>query len=106
MHRTMLLTFASDYLQMYTLNVAKVQYKLRVAFGLNFFGMKVWNGIWMKILVWNGIWNGRFLVWNENGMEENCQYGIWKNHFPFRFIPYALLMVQHSSLQVLTLIDF
>ena len=36
----------------------------------------VWNGIWKKILVWNG-----------NGMEENCQYGIWKNHLPFHSIP-------------------
>ena len=51
-----------------------------------FFGMEVWNGIWKKILVWNGIWNGRFLVWNGNGMEENCQYGIWKNRLPFHSI--------------------
>ena len=43
----------------------------------------VWNGIWKKILVWNG----RFLVWNGNGMEENCQYGIWKNRLPFHSIP-------------------
>ena len=34
--------------------------------------MEVWNGIWKKIFVWNG----RFLVWNGNGMEENYQYGI------------------------------
>ena len=32
--------------------------------------MEVWNGIWKKILVWNGIWDGRFLVWNGNGMER------------------------------------
>ena len=37
-----------------------------------FFGIEVWNGIRKKVLVWNGIWNGRFLVWNGNGMEENC----------------------------------
>ena len=55
--------------------------------------MEVWNGIWKKILVWNGIWkkilvwNGRFLVWNGNGMEENGQYGIWKNRLPFHSIP-------------------
>ena len=49
--------------------------------------MEVWNGIWKKILVWNGIWNGRFLVWNWNGMEENCKYGIWKNRLPFHSIP-------------------
>ena len=55
--------------------------------------MEVWNGIWKKILVWNGIWkkilvwNGRFLVRNGNGMEENCQYGIWKNRLPFHSIP-------------------
>ena len=42
--------------------------------------MEVWNGIW------NEIWNGRFLVWNGNGMEENCQYGIWKNRLPFHSI--------------------
>ena len=47
----------------------------------------VWNGIWKKILVWNGIWNGRFLVWNGNGMEENCQYGKGKNRLPFHSIP-------------------
>ena len=34
--------------------------------------MEVWNGIWKKILVWSG-----------NGMKENCQYGIWKNHLPY-----------------------
>ena len=33
-----------------------------------------WNWIWKKILVWNG----RFLVWNGNGIEENCLIGIWK----------------------------
>ena len=47
----------------------------------------VWNGIWKKILVWNGKWNGRFLVRNRNGMEENCQYGIWKNRLPFHIMP-------------------
>ena len=45
--------------------------------------MDVWNGIWKKIIVWNG----RLLVWNENGMEENSQYGMWKNRLPFHFIP-------------------
>ena len=49
--------------------------------------MEVWNEIWKKILVWNGIWNGRFLVWNGNGMEENFQCGIWKNRLPFHSIP-------------------
>ena len=34
LHRTILLTFAREYLQRW-LNVAKVQYKLRVAFSLN-----------------------------------------------------------------------
>ena len=32
-------------------------------------------------------WNGRFLEWNGNGMEENCQFGIWKNRLPFHSIP-------------------
>ena len=49
--------------------------------------MELWNGIWKKILVWNGIWNGRFMVCNRNGMEENCQYGTWKNRLPFHSIP-------------------
>ena len=31
----------------------------------------------------NLVWNGRFLVWNGNGMEENCQYGIWKIRLPY-----------------------
>ena len=47
MHRTMLLTFASDYLQS-TLNVAKIQDKLDVAFGLNlpWYGSMEWNMEW------------------------------------------------------------
>ena len=49
--------------------------------------MEVWNGIRKKILVWNGIWNGRFLVWNGNGMEENLRYGIWENRLPFHSMP-------------------
>ena len=55
--------------------------------------MEQWNGIWKKILVWNGTWNGRFLVRNGNGMEENCQYGIWKNRLPFHTMP----CLQHKS---------
>ena len=31
-------------------------------------------------------WNGRISVWNRNGMEENCQYGIRKNHLPFHSV--------------------
>ena len=45
--------------------------------------MEVWNGIWKKIL----LRNGRFLVWNGNGMEKNCQYGIWKNRLSFHTMP-------------------
>ena len=72
--------------------------------------MEVWNGIWKKILEWNGIckkilvWNGRFLVWNGNGMEENCQYGIWKNRLPFHSIPcpsYGTLKIWHVLLEYL-----
>ena len=81
-------------------NIAKVQSnKIYVTLlpVLNFFSMEVWNGIWKKILVWNGIWkkilawNGRFLVWNGNEMEENCQYGIWKNRLPFHTMPWLLV---------------
>ena len=53
------------------LNVAKVQYKLRVASGLNLlwrgsmeWNMEEnckWNGIWKKNLVWNG---RKLPVWN------------------------------------------
>ena len=71
-------------------NIAKTQSsKIYVALlpVQNFFGMEVWNEIWKKILVWNEIWNGRFLVWNGNGMEENCQHGIWKNRLPLHSIP-------------------
>ena len=56
-----------------------------------------WNGIWKKILVWNGIWNGRFLVWNGNGIEENCQYGIRKNRLPFHSIPCPACDSQNTS---------
>ena len=69
--------------------MAKVQYKLHIASGLNllWYGSMEWNVEEnFTVLVWNGIWNGRFLVWNGNGMEENCQYGIWKNCLPFHSI--------------------
>ena len=29
----------------------------------------------------------KILVWNGNGMEENCQYGIWKIRLPFHTMP-------------------
>ena len=38
--------------------------------------MEVWIEIWKKVLVWKG-----------NEMEENCQYGIWKNRLSFHSIP-------------------
>ena len=60
--------------------------------------MEVWNGIWKKILVWNGIWNGRFMVWNGNGMEENCQYEIWKNRLPFHTMPWYQYLPQKKTL--------
>ena len=44
---------------------------------------------WNKILAWNG----RFLVWNGNGMEEICQYGIWKNRLPFHTMPCLQLLI-------------
>ena len=65
------------------LNVAKVQYKLRLAYGVNF------------TLVWKyGVEYGRKFQYGieygmkdfKNGLEENCQCGIWKNRLPFRFI--------------------
>ena len=67
-------------------NIAKMQSsKINVALlpVYTFFGIEVWNGIWKKIL----IWNGRLLVWSGNGMDENCQYEIWKNRLPFHSIP-------------------
>ena len=46
-----------------------------------------WNMEW-KIFGMEWKWNGRKLpVWNGNGMEENCQYGIWKNRLPIHSIP-------------------
>ena len=39
--------------------------------------MEVKNGTWKKIILWNG-----------NGMEENCHYGIWKNRLPFHSLPW------------------
>ena len=36
--------------------------------------------------VCNGIWNGRFFIWNGNGVEENYQCGIWKNRLPLHSI--------------------
>ena len=57
-------------------NIARVQSnKIYVALFpvKNFFGIEVWNGI--------------FLVWNGKGIKENCQYGIWKNRLPFHTMP-------------------
>ena len=74
-------------------NIAKMQSsKIDVALlpVYTFFGVKVWNGIWKKILAWNEIWSGRLLVWNANGMDEICQYGIWKNCLPFHSMPYPV----------------
>ena len=71
-------------------NIAKMQSsKINVALlpVYTFFGMEVWNGIWKKILVWNEIWNGRLLVWIGNGMDENCQYEMWKNRLPLYSMP-------------------
>ena len=68
-----------------------------------FFGMEVWNGIWKKILVSNGIWNGRFLVRNGRklpvwNVEENYQYGIWKNRLPFH--PLIMIRVCNDQMMV------
>ena len=60
--------------------------------------MEVWNGIWKKILLWNGIWNGRFLVWNGNEMEENCQYGI-NGKIVFHSIPYHALAAGAAAIR-------
>ena len=46
--------------------------------------------VWKYEMEYGGkilVWNGRFLLWNGNGMEENCQNGIWKNHLPYHTIP-------------------
>ena len=50
---------------------------------------KIYNALLLvKKFFWHGSieWNGRFFVQNGNGMEENCQYGIWKNYLPFHSI--------------------
>ena len=64
-----------------SLNVAKVQCKLRVASGLNL--------VWYGSMEWNMEenfsmeWNGRFLLWNE------IKLPVWnmENHLPFHSIP-------------------
>ena len=40
-------------------------------------------------------WNERFLVRNENGMAENCQYGIWKHRLPFHTMPCYSFIHRH-----------
>ena len=66
--------------------------------------MEVWNGMWKKILQSNGICNERFLVWNGNGMEENCQYGIWTKLLSISFCTMPCLpvtFVARSNFQLL-----
>ena len=56
-----------------------MQYKLRVASGLNI--------PWYGSIEWNMEENFN-MEWNmEYGMEENCPYEIWKNRLPFYSIP-------------------
>ena len=55
---------------------------------------------------WNMEW--KTLVWNGNAMEENCQYGIWKNHLPFHTMPIGLLPLPfhpHSRFHTLNVTD-
>ena len=81
------------------LNVANVQNKIRVTSGLNlpWYGSMEWNMEENFSMEWNmelnifsmeWKWNGRFLVWNGNGMEENCQYEICKNRLPLHTMPW------------------
>ena len=49
----------------------------------------------------DGIWNGRFLVWNGNGMEKNCRYEIRKNRLPFHTMPWQ--KIQNSNILNLTI---
>ena len=44
-----------------------------------------------------------FIVWNGNGMEENCQYGIWKNHLPFHTTPWLLHALHFNRIDWLCL---
>ena len=59
-----------------TLNVAKVQCKLRVASGLNlsWYGSMEWNMEENFSMDWNMEWKIFSIEWKWN--EENCQYGI------------------------------
>ena len=79
-------------------NTAKVQNLRCTASNLKvlWYGSMKWNMEENFSLVWNKIWNGRFLVWNGNGIEENCQYGIWKNQLPFHFIPCPALIIRRQ----------
>ena len=36
--------------------------------------------------LWNEILNGKFLIWNGNGMDENCHYRTGRNHLPFHIM--------------------
>ena len=64
-----------------TLNVAKVQYKLRVASGMNF----CCCGNMERNMEENFSMEWKIFVGME--MEENCRYGIWKNRLPFHSVP-------------------
>ena len=52
-----------------------MQYKLRVASGLN--------------LPWYGSMEWNMEEHFKNGMEDNCQYGIWKSRLPFHTMPWV-----------------
>ena len=59
-----------------------------------------WNMEENFSMEWNMEW--KILVGNGNGMEENCQYGIWKYRLPFHSIPCPALQLQaeHRALSL------
>ena len=69
------------------LKVAKMKYKLHVASCLNlpWYGSMEWNMEENFGTEWN--MERKIFSMDGNGMEENFQYGIWKNLLPFHTMP-------------------
>ena len=44
--------------------------------------------------------------WNGNGLEENCQYGIWKNRLPFHSVPCPASYPTYRRLEPLIIFRF
>ena len=57
-----------------------------------------WNIEEYFSMEWNMEWEIFSMEWKWNGMEENCQCGIWKNRLPFHSLPSSVAYLRSVSI--------